>query len=352
MSVHQLKDGRWIVKYPDPEKASGSKREYFGRGASAESRARSRDRELDLKHTKPRAEDTAGPSFNDLSIEYLLEKKFQGHPARAVESKLKSVINPVLGSIPAIRLTHEDLARFVRKRSQTVKASTICRDLSTVQAVMNWAAKKRPPLIPMNPLRGYSPPASDDAILSPPTTAEVTAILKHANDRLRRFVMICWYTGARPGPVEVLSLKWDSILWETEVIRIISANKGGIKLRDVPIHPGFLLELKQWRDEDAKKGLANGPIIHYGKKVCSIQRIDWSWRKAKKKAGITRRIRLYDLRHLFVTSAIEAGCDYKTLSDVVGSNPETLRRHYQHVSTAAKVALIDRMPTLATAGNH
>jgi len=39
MSVHKLKDGRWIVKYPDPEKPGGSRREYFGRGDSAKKKA-------------------------------------------------------------------------------------------------------------------------------------------------------------------------------------------------------------------------------------------------------------------------------------------------------------------------
>jgi site-specific recombinase XerD len=66
----------------------------------------------------------------------------------------------------------------------------------------------------------------------------------------------------------------------------------------------------------------------------------------QRKGRITRRLRLYDLRHFFVTSAIEAGADYKTLSDIVGSSPETLRRHYQHVSSAARVKLIGNMPSL------
>ena len=66
----------------------------------------------------------------------------------------------------------------------------------------------------------------------------------------------------------------------------------------------------------------------------------------QKKAGITRRLRMYDPRHFFVTTAIEGGSDYKTLSEIVGSSPETLRRHYQHVSGAARISLIGRMPKI------
>jgi integrase len=343
MSVHKLKDGRWIVKFPDPEKPSGSKREYFGRGAAAELAARSRDKELGLKRTKPRQDDESGPTFKDLSLEYLLAKNFQGDSARSVETKLKAVINPAIGDIPAIRLTHDDLSRYVRKRLQSVKATTVCRDLAMIQAVMNWSVKRRPPLIPINPLRGFSPPEADDAIISPPTSAEISEILKHAHERLRRFIIISWYTGARPGSVEVLSLEWGAVSWENKTIRIISAKKGGVRSRDVPIHPDFFEELKAWKEADVKRGYV-GYIIHCARK--RIQRIDGAWKITKKRAGIQRRIRLYDLRHFFVTSAIEAGCDYKTLSDVVGSNPETLRRHYQHVSNAARVDLIERMPSL------
>jgi len=54
--------------------------------------------------------------------------------------------------------------------------------------------------------------------------------------------------------------------------------------------------------------------------------------KALARAGITRRIRPYDLRHNFITQALEEGADVKALSEIVGSAPETIMRHYQHVT--------------------
>ena len=59
------------------------------------------------------------------------------------------------------------------------------------------------------------------------------------------------------------------------------------------------------------------------------------------RSGITRRIRPYDLRHRFVTSALEAGADIGALSDIVGSRPETLRKHYQHVTREMHRRTID-----------
>ena len=115
-------------------------------------------------------------------------------------------------------------------------------------------------------------------------------------------------------------------------------------MRNVPIHPEFLAELTKWKAMDNERQ-HEGHIVHYHGQ--GITKLDCAWATAKRKAGISgKRLRPYDLRHFFATSAIEAGSDYKTLSDIMGSNPETLRRYYQHVSDAARTNLIEHMPHL------
>jgi integrase len=346
MSVHQLPDGRWIVKIPDKDKASGSRREYFGRGPKAELQARSRDKSLDLKRTRPRADDT-GPLFADIAIAYISARNFQSNSYKWCTYVYEANILPALGNISAINLTYDDLDRYVQSRRKTVKASTVRRELSTIQAAMNWAVKRRPPMISLNPISGYPLPKIEEFIIYPPTKDEILLILENANDRLRRAIIISWYTGLRPGDIELLSLRWESVSFDSGSIRVTSARKGGVRMRDVPIHPEFMLELRKWKEHDDAEGITSGNIIYKGPDGKPIHSILRAWHRAKKKAGITRRIRMYDMRHFFVTSAIEAGADYKTLSDIVGSDPETLRRHYQHVSVAARKLVIDRMPALS-----
>ena len=62
--------------------------------------------------------------------------------------------------------------------------------------------------------------------------------------------------------------------------------------------------------------------------------------------SITRRIRPYDLRHNFITQALEAGADIKALSQIVGSRPETIMRHYQHVSRELHRQTVAKIPPL------
>jgi integrase len=345
MSVHQLPDGRWFVKVPDKDKKSGSRREYFGRGASAEAKAKARDNELDLKRTRPKDHDS-GPTIYELSMAYLSARNFTGKSLTVTKYTLSGSILPKIGDVPASNLTHAHLEKFVSERIKTVKSSTVRREISVLQAIINHAVKRKPPMLAFNPIAGFIKPKTDAQTIYPPTKSEILSIMAHANERLRRFIIIAWFTGLRPGAVELLSLPWNAVQWETHTLHVVSAKKGGVRSRDVPIHPDFMVELKRWKESDDLTGKANGNIINIWKEGRAVKYMHWLWADAKAKAGITRRLRMYDLRHFFVTTAIENGADYKTVSDIVGSDPETLRRHYQHVSSAARQAVIERMPSL------
>lgn len=347
MSVTKLKDGRWIVYYVNPAPPPRLKREYFGRGASAQLAAEKRNTELHLQPRKTQKNTSSGPLFMELAADYASFRDFSPNSLQMLLIRLEANILPAIGNVPALKLSYIDMDRYVRlRRAKGVKSSTIRREITDIKAILNWSAKRRPPLIPYNPVRDYAPPAPDDAIISPPTLAEAQAILAHANQRLFRAIKLAWYTGMRPGAVELFGLTWGCVLWDRGVIQVRSADKGGAPLRDVPIHDAFMPELRSWWIADGK---GSGPIIHYrGERVHKLNK---AWKRALQAAGITRRLRPYDFRHFFITSAIEAGTDYKTVSEIVGSSPETLRRHYQHVSNDARRNAITRMPELPTPDN-
>lgn len=342
MAVRQLKDGRWICYYRD-RTTKQQRREYFGRGPEGEAAARARDKDLPLLKRRPRsAKNKNGPDFADCADVYARAKHFSDNSRKHLDIRLEVNILPILGHKEAIRLNDTDLDRYVAtRRSAGVKNSTIRRELTDIMAILNHAAKRRPPMIPFNPVRDYQKPPTDDDIIIPPTQAETTAIISAASDHLKRALLIAYYTGLRPGAVELLRLKWTDVLWESGTIRILSARKGGVGVRQVPIHNDFLNTLKSWRKEDKDK---NGPIVHYhGRQIKKIQK---SWAGAMERAGITRRIRPYDMRHKFVTEALERGTDIKTLSEIVGSSPKTLMTHYQHVSNKMRQAAVETIPVI------
>lgn len=335
MAITTLKDGRVICYYRvrGSDGKSRIKKEYFGRGPSAVTAATARDKALNLKKRRP-SKPRQGPTVGDLATSYSLNKTFSANSAKHLDIRLSSTLLPFFGHKPAVNLTDQDLDNYIKKRRRDpvynrkgrvirygVKDSTITRELTDLQAILNWSAKRRPPLIRFNPVRDYKLPKQDNAIIAPPTAEETAAIISHASPHLVRAIKLSYYIGLRPGAVELLTLTWPDVNWTAGTILVRSAHKGGPIKRHVAIHEDFLKELRQWHIADKK----SSPIIHYHGRP--IKKFGKAWQGTLKRAGITRRIRPYDLRHNFITQALEKGADIKALSDIVCSKPETIMRN-------------------------
>lgn len=365
MAITTLPDGRVICYYRVPETrperlAKGKKsrliKEYFGRGPDAEATAKKRNDELGLKkHRPPKRRE--GPTVSELAKSYYENKNFNENSKKHLKIRLEAKLMPFFGHMYAIRLTDQDLDNYVQKRRRDpiysrsdppkiirygVKDATIARELTDLQAILNWSVKRRPALIRFNPVRDYKKPAQDNEIILPPTMKETTLIIKHAPPHLVRAIKLSYYLGLRPGAVELLKLTWSDINWGSKTILVRSAHKGGPQRRHVPLHDELFKELKAWHKKDQQNGI--GHIIHYHGKP--IKKIQSAWEGTLARAGITRRIRLYDLRHNFITQALEGGADVKALSEIVGSAPETIMRHYQHVTRKLHRKTVAKIPSL------
>ncbi len=342
MAIRQLKDGRWIVYYRDPKNPKKQIREYCGRGTKGKARAEKRNRQLaEERRLRP-----TGPSFEKLSQEYLNEK--QGLCAEStlqnLSWKLTGVILPLLGNLPAEKITHTQLDRYVSNRlANGVKKTTIHRELSDISAIMSHAY--RTGSISYNPAAGYAKPKRDDEIIRPPDLAEARAIMAAAPDHLRRALEVSYYCGLRPGRQELFSLQWAAVSWKNQTILVQSARKGGPMARTVPLHPQFYSHLRSWWSQDKPLGIVY--IIHY--KGRPINSLKGSWATAKKKAGIARRLRPYDMRHAFATGLLSAGTDARTVADLIGhSRPDTTLNIYAHADTALSRAAIAKLAPLTT----
>jgi integrase len=346
VAVRQLPDGRWIYYHRDPITRE-VKREYCGRGPDGEAKARQRDREANHKPGRV-ARRHYGPTFEALSEVYVDKKGYNRKPRQSLSYRLDGAILPAIGHHSAMSLTISHLEDYVTsRRLDGVRDNSIAREITDIQAILNWATRRHPPLIPINPVRGFRPPPSRDIIILPPEPAEIAAIHAKACLHLKRFIALACYIGARPGAVELLSLTWSAVSWDGRTIRVISADKGGPPSRQVPLHDDLYGQMQAWYADDAanyEQAAATMPIIHYwGKPITTVKR---AWKAALSAAGIKRRIRPYDLRHRFVTTALELGLDIGALADIVGSRPQTLRKHYQHVTADLHRKTIAGMPGL------
>jgi len=372
MSAYQLKDGRWVVNYRDPDDPTRWKREYFGRGLEAERKARKRNEELGYGRGSGRPPRVRSVTFGRVALEYFEAKRGINQPSTlaALYLKLNSIILPELGETPVSLLTHRRADQYVQKRLKTpvylwygpkdengrltqrrpktdsegktvtVSRSTVRRELADIIAIVNWGVKRG--YVSHNPLAGYEKPVARPATIRPVTVEEAGRILAESPGHLTRALTIAYYTGLRPGPVELFSLSWDKVDWEEAVFTVVSAAKGGPKTRQVPIGEDFMGLLRGWYAADRGEEVY---IIRYnGLPVRSVKK---TYGNAKRRAGITRRLPPYSFRHAFVTALLARSGNLKAVSEMAGhSRTSTTTMIYQHTDLDQARDAISRLPPL------
>ena len=373
MSIHKTNTGNVFVKYyaRGPNGRRKEKREYFGRKPDAWERARERDSELKsagVIQPYERQPITAGqPTFADIAGEYMQAKA--GHMSKVsvhnLWYKMKNIILPALGNLVAAKIGPGRLDQYVEKRLATpvrvrvgkdglrrrvvtdpdgtprmISHTTVHRELSDIVAVMNWAVTRG--YLKFNPVAGYRKPKRDDRIVRPPDKNEIQAILKHAAPHLARALLINYYTGLRPGNSELHRLQWHDIDWHSKTVLVRSARKGGPVKRSVSMHPDLEQHLAKWKEQDAKN--EHPYIIYHQEKP--VKSLKTAFAAAKRRAGITRRIRPYDFRHAAITQMILNG-DLKAASEIAGhSSVEMTIRQYEHITSEIKRQTVAGIETI------
>ncbi|CAB5112192.1 hypothetical protein D3OALGA1CA_5704 [Olavius algarvensis associated proteobacterium Delta 3] len=375
MSVHQTKDGRWYAIQRRRDDWRKFKKKYFGHEPTAEVEARAYDAEQINIRKQERDYDRKVYGFTKLVESYYADKYTTGKITETTYQgmwpRVVNVILPELGRLPYPKLTREKLNEYTAKRLKTQKTvmtgpkdnrkpkplftadgspqlispTTVETEQTFILTVLNWAVKKG--LIPGHKLNGFEKTKRAVSVTKPPTPQEVQAIFSQAAPHLKRYIALVYYAGIRPGPVELSELEWDNMDFERGTILIQSARKGGPEARIVPLTEDALKLFKCWYNEDKETAVPIRNIIHYrGKPVKSIKR---SWATAKRKAGITRKVKPYALRHAFATDALHEGGDgaLKAVSMALGhSRPDTTLKIYQHATTALVRNLVKRKPAL------
>jgi integrase len=345
VSVNRLRDGRWCVHY---RTAAGSiSREYFGRGPEGERAARDRQQELSLRPYVKRTPAAGAALFAELAKAYYeaARARLQQTSLSALAYKLDRFYIPALGHLPAAHVTPDRIDKYVADRLKTVSRSTVHRELSDICAILSWAASRR--YILANPLAGYRKPPRDDAVIAPPTVDELGRILAASAGHLRRALQLAFYTGIRPGRRELLSRKWSDVDLHRGTLFIESARKGGPVTRAIALHPELRALLAAWQAADINLQPPPEYLVHYGVGHKPVGSLKTAWAAALRRAGITRRLRLYDVRHTFATLAIQSSGDMRTISEIMGhSRPDTTLKVYSHSDLLAQQRALDKLPRI------
>jgi integrase len=273
---------------------------------------------------------------------YLADIALKPKSLRDTLYHLKAV-SPSIGKVPVPDLTEQHMVSLVDSlRERGLKANGINRKVGIVTAALNWAKGKK--IIPANPVLGFKCSRGKDAQIPPPSETEIELILAASSPHIIRVIVLGWHFGMRVGESEMFALQWSHVDLKRGSILVWSAEKNDdMQWRELRVPEHLLPLLKTWREQDDKVGAKH--VINYrGKPVTTIKR---AWKRALERAGITRTIRPYDLRHAHATQALAHGADIKAVSQNMGHADTTMiHRHYQHVLVKQRDEALAVVPNL------
>lgn len=338
------KNRQWVVTW---RSTTGS---VLSQGFDSEREARAFEQSLQLIAEKERAllkkRKREQVNRQKITVKELVEQYLasQGNPVTRKQNGYHAAhIVRAFGQRQAARLAPDDAFAFIAaQQARGVARITANRRLCILRAALNWAVSLH--ILQVNPLRELRLPRAEPQRLDPPTRAEAKALFDAAAPHVQRVIVLGLHTGARIGPSELFQLRWADIDLEAGVLWMPCARKNRKReaRREIPISPHILPILKKWQREDAVRGYEY--VIHYrGKPVTSISR---AWHSALKKAGITRRIRPYDLRHAFASNLLAEHADYKSVAELMWHDVAMLLRTYQHIDRQQKRQAVEKMPNI------
>jgi integrase len=336
MSVHIKPDGQHYVSYRDEYGKQHTK--TYGKGKQARLQAESFD--LKLQAMRKLGERPLAKSevyLDGLAQDYVKDRKLSG-VSDAYLKDLRDLLNnhvlPLLCHKPVDELTYDDMLRVAdhyKDRSQ----STRNRYLGYLRAIFRWGIRHG--ITKNNPLMNWQK-TKEAPRRSQLTVEDLKKLIEHAEPHLRWALEVEWNLGTRPGPSELLSIKWEHVDPVKGVVWIYATKTKD--WRDIPISEEFMKQLlaKQEKAETVY-------VIEYrGKPMKKFRR---SFGTACKRAGITYPCRMYDVRHLFASAMLAGGGDLAAVSKLLGhSTTQMTADVYYDLMKGEKARAIGLLPKL------
>ena len=281
-------------------------------------------------------------TLREVWLQYLDDKQFDHVNKTSCLCHMEHCLK-LLGCKAITEITVDDLntVRDTFSKCKEIKQATVHKRLVLLRALIYYAVNKGL----REPIKFPKIPSANYQKFIPPNKNEIGRMYKVAPEHIKRVLVLGAYFGARVGRCELLQLTWDDVDEIRKVLRIHGSKKNSHSpWREVPIREDILPLFEQWKEKD-KADNTRYLISYKGKPVKTIKR---AWKKTLEKAGITRRIRPYDLRHAFGTELIAGGADIGTVASLMGhSSPEMLLHHYQYVLDKQKLSAVSLLPKCA-----
>lgn len=396
--VSQMWSGRYQARYTGPDGALDTAPSTFEDREAAQFWLRLERRQIedDLERWTPPRERSAAlraarATFREYANQWLAGRKVRGKPLadrtrNHYEDLLSRFILPAFGDVPLTAITPE-MVDLWYERTATDRPTYRAHAYGLLRTILATAVD-RGLIKTANPakVRGGGTTRARHKV-RPATLSELAIIVETMPERRRLMIQLAAWCGLRFGELAELRRKdidlphklikvrrgvvrvkvLDEQTAESRVERRVKGPKTDAGVRDVPIPPHLLADIKTHLKEHAEPGRdgllfpgASGHLTSstfYGRestlnKKGEITRRGHGWYEARRLAG-RPDLHFHDLRHTGLTNAAVAGATIAELMALAGHSTPGAAMRYQHAAADRMQDLAARLSLLAghDAGN-
>jgi len=269
-------------------------------------------------------------TFREAAVRYLRD-----HPEQACLDEVAwhlKLLDPWIGELGLEEVHDATLAPFVRKRAETVSATTVRRSLEVVRRILNLAARKwreedgvpwlstAPPLLTL--------PQGSTRKPYPLSWEEQQRLFGKLPLHLARMALFKVNTGLREQ--EVVNLRWA---WEQRVpeldtaVFVIPAKFGGRRANaGVKNREDRLVVLNATAKAVIEACAHPEYVFVYRNKPVKFMNNN-GWQRARRQAGLPQ-VRVHDLKHTFGRRLRAAGVPLETRRVLLGHKSGDITTHY------------------------
>ncbi len=266
----------------------------------------------------------------DLLNRYLAEETPKKKGATVETYRIRAMLDSPLALVHLTNLTQRDLRGWRDERLKQVSASTVNRDLTLLNVMLNLARREWDVVLCDGLFHGVrrpkNPPARDRRLSAQEQVALFAACADTRGGYLRPIVELALETGMRQS--ELVALEWERISLPRRTIRLLEGTTKNGHGRAVPLSRRAVEVLESLAPEDKRHGRVFPNLTTEAVKRAFI--------RTRERAGI-KDFHFHDLRHEATSRLFEKGLNVVEAASVIGHKDTRMLMRYTHLD-ASKLA--------------
>jgi len=234
-------------------------------------------------------------------------------------------LSKTLGQLRLNRVNANAISGYKKERLQEgIKQSTLNRELAVLRRMLRWGSehgfihRSRVPVIRL---------AREDPKIVFLTQDDEESLLANCLPWLKDLVIVALDTGCRLG--ELLDLRWRRVDLQSAKMTVATEKGGGSRTL-------YLTD----RVIEVLKSMPRGlPDVHVFQNPGGVHRVTTAgsaFKRAAKKAGLSKEVTFHALRHTFATRQVEKGTNILVLKELLGHKSLQMVLRYGHVRESDK----------------